>query len=358
MSGQTTEFDKTKARAFLGNMMSIMNGGALSLMCSIGHRTQLFDTMAGMAPATSQEIADAANLAERPVREWLGAMTAGAIIEHDETAGTYHLPPEHSGLLTRPAGTLNLANNLQFIAQLGKAEDEVVESFTHGRGVPYSSFATFQPLMADISTQRFDTGLLQHTIPLVDMTEALRGGIDMADIGSGSGHAINLLAKEFPNSRFTGFDLSEEGVAKGRAESEAMGNTNTTFVARDVSQLDSPANFDFITSFDAIHDQGHPDLVLRGIHDALRPGGRYLCVEPQASTHLHENMDKAHAPFLYSVSTMHCMQVSLAQGGEGVGAAWGEQEIRGRLAKAGFEHTELHANPVDRTNDYYLSTKG
>jgi ubiquinone/menaquinone biosynthesis C-methylase UbiE len=352
------EFDKQKARAFMGDMMSIMNGGAMALMCSIGHRTGLFDTMAGMESASSADIAAAAGLAERPVREWLGGVTVGGIVEHDPESDTYRLPAEHSGLLTRAAGTLNMSNGLQFIAQLGAVEDEVVASFSTGAGVPYSSFGSFQRLMAEVSTQRFDNGLLQHTIPLIGAQDALRSGIVMADVGCGSGHAVNLLAKEFPDSTFHGFDISVEGIERAQAQAAEMGVANASFDVRDVSDLAETARFDLITTFDAIHDQGHPDAVLKGIYDALKVGGSYLCVEPQAESHVHGNHDRAHAPFLYTVSTMHCMQVSLAADGEGVGAAWGREMIQERLVTAGFTDTSLHSSPVDRTNDYYLSVKG
>jgi SAM-dependent methyltransferase len=357
MADGEVSYDRAKARGFMGDMLSVMNGGAMALMCSVGHRTRLFDVMADVGAANSVDIASAANLAERPVREWLASVTMGGIVEHDPETDTYCLPPEHSGLLTRAAGTLNMANALQFIAQLGAVEDEVVDSFATGAGVPYSSYKSFQRLMADVSTQRFDTGLLQFTIPLIDADDALRAGIDMADIGCGSGHAINLLAAEYPDSRFVGFDISEEGIDRARTQAAEMDLSNASFEVRDVAALDEPARFDLVTTFDAIHDQALPDAVLDGIHAALRPGGSYLCVEPQAESHVHGNHDRSHAPFLYMVSTMHCMQVSLAADGEGVGAAWGREMIQNRLAKAGFVDTELHASPVDRTNDYYLSAR-
>lgn len=354
-----TAYDKDRAKAFLNQMVSVMNGGAMALMCSLGHRTGLFDTMAGMAPATSGEIATAAGLHERPVREWLNALTVGGIVDHDPEAGTYHLPAEHRGLLTRAAGTLNLANALQQIALMGQAEDEVAEAFRTGAGVPYTSYGSFHRLMAETSTARFDTGLLQHVVPLVPaLAEGLPNGIDVADIGCGSGHAVNLLAEAFPQSRFVGFDISEEAIERGRAEARAKGLTNVTFEVVDAAQIGQVDRFDVVTSFDAIHDQARPDPVFAAIFAALRPGGTYLCVEPNAHSAVQDNHELSHAPFLYTVSAMHCMQVSLsAPHGEGVGAAWGREEIQKRLAAAGFVDTERANAPHDRTNDYWLSTK-
>ena len=84
---------KVKSKAFMGQMISIINGGALSLMISIGHKTGLFDIMDGSPPATSDEISISADLDERYVREWLSALSCGGILEHDSTAGTFFLPP-------------------------------------------------------------------------------------------------------------------------------------------------------------------------------------------------------------------------------------------------------------------------
>ncbi len=72
-------FDTIKAENFAGMMLDILNHGAIALMTSIGHRTGLFDAIAQLRPSTSQEIADAAGLNERYIRQWLGAMVTQAM---------------------------------------------------------------------------------------------------------------------------------------------------------------------------------------------------------------------------------------------------------------------------------------
>ncbi len=225
--------------------------------------------------------------------------------------------------------------------------------------MPYTSYQSFHRLMAEVSAQRYDNGLLQFVVPLVPgLSDALNSGIDMADIGCGSGHAVNLLGQAFPHSRFHGFDISAEALERARAEAAELGVQNATFHVVDAASLGETDRFDFITSFDAIHDQPRPDPVFASIFAALKPGGRYLCVEPNAATHVHDNRELTHAPFLYTVSTMHCMQVSLASpGGEGVGAAWGREEIEKRMGAAGFVEIHREVARHDRTNDYWLATK-
>ncbi|MCP4226925.1 MAG: class I SAM-dependent methyltransferase [Actinomycetia bacterium] len=357
-SEKPPQLDSRRRGAFLETMTGIMNGGALALMCSIGHKTGLFDTMSALAPSTSDEIAATAGLQERYVKEWLAAMTAGGVVDYDPEAGTYALPAEHASLLTRASGPLNLTTYCQYISLLGQVEDEVVDAFRRGGGVPYDRYPAFQELMAESSGQRLDQALLPQVVPLLPGgPQWLRSGIDVADVGCGSGRALNKLAAEYPNSRFTGYDIADGALARARAEAQAAGNTNIDFVARDAAQLDESERFDLITSFDAVHDQVRPDDMLAGIFAALRPGGTYLCVEPKASSHLHDNLALPGAPLMYTISTMHCMTVSLAYGGEGLGTAWGEQLAVEKLTTAGFSEIEVTGVKADRANHYLLATR-
>lgn len=350
--------DRERAKAFTSTIIDVLNGGALSLMCSIGHRTGLFDTMAGMEPATTSEIATATGLKERYVREWLSAMASGGIVDYDGDAGTFHLPVEHATLVTRAGGPLNVANEMQFIAHLGRVEDDVVEAFTTGAGVPYDRFPGFAHLMGEQSATRFDAGLLDEMIPNIDgAVDALTAGATLADVGCGTGHALILLAEAFPNSRFTGYDFSPVATEIARRTATDRGLTNVEFVQCDVAELDVDAELDYITTFDAIHDQARPDAVLRRIHDALKPNGSYLCVEPKASSALADNLDEPISAYLYTVSTMHCMSVAIAGGGEGLGTAWGTERTIEYLEGAGFTDIAIKDVHVDRMNTHFVARR-
>lgn len=354
----TATLDQARAEAFGGDVVQIANHAMLSFLISIGHRTGLFDRMAGLKPSTSEEIARAAGLNERYVREWLGAMTAGRIVEHDGAAGTYVLPPEHAASLTRAAGPGNLAALLQYVALMGLVEDQIVECFQNGGGVPYSAFPRFVELMREESAAVYDATLTQATLPMIaGLVDRLRDGIDVADVGCGAGHAINVMAREFPNSRFTGYDFSEEAIERGRAEAKAWGLTNATFELRDAATIDARDAYDLITTFDSVHDQAHPRKVLKAICDALRPGGVYLCVDILAHSDHAANVDHPLGPLLYSISTMHCMTVSLAYGGEGLGTMWGEETARRLLAEAGFASVDTKTVEGDIMNAYYIVRK-
>jgi SAM-dependent methyltransferase len=354
----TQVLDQTQKEAFAERMLGIWNDACLALMISIGHQTGLFDTMADLRPSTSEEIARAANLNERYVREWLGAMVTGRIVDYDPATRTYTLSPEHAASLTRTAGLDNMAFMTQYIAMVGSVEQQVVACFHKGGGVPYSAYPRFQELHAEESGPLFDALLVGVIMPLAPgLVERLERGGEVLDVGCGAGHAINVMAQAFPNSRFAGYDFSEDGIAAGRAEAARLGLSNVRFAVKDAAMLEEPGRYDLITAFNVIHDLAHPLAGLRAIRDALRPDGVFLMQDIAASSNLHENLEHPLGPALYTASTMLCMTTSLAYGGEGLGTMWGEQLARKLLAEAGFAHVAVEQIPSDPANNYYVARK-
>ncbi|HSM56985.1 MAG TPA: class I SAM-dependent methyltransferase [Candidatus Sulfomarinibacteraceae bacterium] len=351
-------FNEQRAEAFAERMMGVLNEGAVALMSSIGHRTGLFDTLAQIPPATSAQIAEAAELDERYVREWLDGMVVSQVVTYDPDSEQYALPPEHAAFLTRSAAPDNMAMFAQYIPLLGTVEDKIVDCFYNGGGVPYSEFPRFVEVMAEDSGQTVVAALLDSILPLAPgLTERLQAGIDVLDVGCGSGRALNLMAGAFPNSRFTGYDFLETNIAAARAEAREKGLSNVSFEVLDVAEMPGREQYELITAFDAIHDQAHPARVLENIHRALKPGGVFLMQDIAGSSHVHHNVDLPLAPLLYTVSTMHCMTVSLAQDGEGLGTMWGKEKALEMLADAGFDDVDVHQLEHDFQNYYYVTGK-
>lgn len=352
------ELDAQKLEAFEARMADTLNAAATALMLSVGHQVGLFDTMTTMAAATAGEIAANAGLSERYVREWLGAVACAGIVEYDSRRDVYELPPEHAAMTTRSAGVKNAAVRAQLVAALGSVEQKIVEMFRTGGGVPYPEYVGFSRIMAELHAPAFDSGLVQSALPLVPgIVDALKRGIDVADVATGSGHAVNVMAQAFPASHFVGYDLSEEGIEHARAEAAAMGLTNASFEVRDVAELGARERFDFVVTFDAIHDQARPAHVVEAIFFALKPGGHWLCADIAASSNLGENLAHPMGAFFYATSCMHCMSVSLAYGGEGLGTMWGVQRARALFTDAGFEDLAVHAIPEDPVNNYYVARR-
>ncbi|SDL82953.1 Methyltransferase domain-containing protein [Franzmannia pantelleriensis] len=350
-------FDASRAADFESRFVTALNEGAMLQLISLAHRSGLLTQLTDGEPVTSNELAAKAKLDERYVREWLGGATVAALVEHDPQAMTYRLPPEHATLLT-DGGEANLAVFSQYLPLMGQVEDDVLECFQHGGGVPYTRYARFHQVMAEDSGQTVLPVLLDAILPLApELPERLVQGIDVLDLGCGRGLALMKLAKHFPKSRFTGYDLSAEAIGWATEQAARRGLTNLRFEERDLSDFDrsAPAQcYDLVTTFDAIHDQAHPLNLLKGIRRTLREDGVYLAQDIHASSHHHGDRDHPLGTLLYTLSIMHCMSVSLAQGGEGLGTMWGREKAREYFGKASFGGIEVYQLPHDIQNDYWV----
>jgi 2-polyprenyl-3-methyl-5-hydroxy-6-metoxy-1,4-benzoquinol methylase len=350
--------DEAKAEAFAERFVAGLNESSLMMMFSIGHRTGLFDTLDGMDWSTSRQIADAAELDERYVREWLGAMVTGKVVEYRPDDHTYKLPPEHARWLTRKATPENLAVTAQWISVLGCVESQIVDKFKTGGGVSYDCYHRFHETMAEESAQTVVAALHEHILPLSQgLEELLERGAKVLDVGCGSGRAVCALARAYPASTFVGYDLADEAIAAANALAREHSLANATFKAKDITHLDEPDTYDLVTAFDIVHDQKDPVSVLANIHVVLKPGGTFLMQDIAGSSHLEKNIDHPIGAFGYTVSTMHCMTVSLAQSGAGLGTMWGEELAEQMLQDAGFTGLTKHKLDHDFINVYYVMSK-
>ncbi|WP_156725332.1 class I SAM-dependent methyltransferase [Streptomyces apocyni] len=350
--------DETKVEKFAGKLLEMYAASTVTLLIDIAYRNGLFEALAA-GPGTSEEIANRAGLQERYVRECLGALVTSGLVEYEPGLRRYELPAEHAVCLTGD-GSLNMAPFAQVTTLTAKHVDGVSRAFKEGGGVPYEDFRPeFTEAMDSMSRGFFDGQLLNGVLPLVtglrDRLEA--GGVRVADIGCGTGHAINLMARAYPKSTFIGYDFSTEAIERARAEATEFGVPNAGFEVRDIAELSARPPFDVIFAFDAIHDQKAPQTVLDHACAALVPGGLFVMMDIKASSHLEKNIGNPFAPWLYSVSTLHCMTVSLALGGAGLGTVWGEELAERMLTAAGFKNVEVYDVPDDPMDSLYVAHK-
>ncbi|MGH3237138.1 MAG: class I SAM-dependent methyltransferase [Streptosporangiaceae bacterium] len=332
-------------QAFAGRLLGIYTGSVLAKLIRIGYATGLLEATA-KAPETSDRLAASLGLSERYVREWLGAMATGGILRYGPAARTYLLPPEHAALLTG-AGARNLAPMATIIEHFGTHLPAVEDCFRDGGGVPYEAFRPqFTEAMDDLWRRIYDEQLVDGFLAAApDVVTLMGAGGRVADIGCGTGHAINLMAAAFPASSFTGYDVAADAIARARGESLEMGNDNAAFEVLDVTRLPADPPFDLIFAFDAVHDQVDPATVLNRVHEALTPGGSFYMVDFKFSSDVAGNLENPFAPMYYGISLMHCMTVSLAEGGAGLGTVWGIEQAREMLSAAGFGQIEVLDSP-------------
>lgn len=349
--------DDARVEAFAERLLGLYGGGMVTLIVDLAHRTGLLEA-AAQGPATSARLADRAGLTERYARECLGCLATAGIVDYDPAARTYRLPAEHAVVLTGP-GSLNLAPLSQVTTLLAHHVDGVAQVARTGGGVPYEAFRpAFTEVMDGLSRGLLDGQLIAGILPSTGaLTARLAEGVRVADVGCGTGHSTNLLARAYPRSRFVGYDLAADAIERARAEADAYGLDNATFEVLDVATLPAEPSVDAVFAFDAIHDQVDPAAVLARILTALTPAGTFVMVDVKAHSNLEDNLDNPFAPWLYAVSTLHCMTVSLAHDGAGLGTVWGEELALAMLADAGFVDVEVHDVPDDPLDVVYVAHK-
>ncbi|MFJ9313847.1 class I SAM-dependent methyltransferase [Pimelobacter simplex] len=353
-----TAIDRDAAKAFQKRIVRVREDAALGLLLGIGDELGLLDVLARTGPADPATLAAAAGVDERYLREWLDGIVAGDVATYDAATGHYALPAERAACLTPSGGPVNLARSLKMLTMLAGVEPELRERFRDGGGLGYDSFPRFHELMAEDAAAVHDAGLLDVVVPAVPgLHDLLTRGATLADVGCGAGHAVNLLARAYPASRFVGFDLGTEPIEAARAEAAAWGLTNARFEVRDVAALGEESAYDVVTAFDAIHDQAFPDRVLAGIATALRPGGTLLMVDVKAQSGVENNLGMPWLTYLYTLSLMHCMTVSLADGGAGLGTVWGRQVAVRMLEEAGLADIDVLEIRSDPFNYFYVAHK-
>ncbi len=342
--------DKAKREQFVGQMMGYVTGAALSGMIYIGDRVGLFKALAGAGAVTVAELTTKAGLQERYVREWLSAMAAAGIVEYDATMERFTFPEEHAAVLADENSPSFLAGFFQNMPAMIDVAPRVADAFVKGGGVPFSEYSPDLIAGIDRSNRtQYQFHLVKRWLAAMpQVVTCLQNGGRVADVGCGSGYPSILMAQAFPQSRFYGFDVSDVSLERARADAQSKGVADRVeFQRASATALPNNPKFDVITSFDAIHDMVDPHGVLRSIRGALADDGTYFMVEPKAGDTLAENMGPMGA-MMYSISTLHCMTVSLAHGGEGIGTAIGPTKIKSWRSKPGSRECDVCRSSIWR----------
>lgn len=330
--------DEAEVGKFVERVVADATASVTIITAALGDRLGLFTALAELGPTTPAELADRAGIAERYAREWLSAMAAAGYIRYDEPIGRFVLPPAHVPVLAIDDTPVSLGGPLAWTLGVAPALDELTEAFRTGRGVPPEAYGPdLWSGLERLSAPLFVNSLVPEWLAQVPAVQAaLRDGADAADVGCGSGRALIELATAFPQSRFVGFDSDQDQIERARHNAEAAGvGDRIRFEHLDAAH-GLPDRYDVIFTFDMVHDTADPQRVLSALHTALRPGGTYLCLEPNAADGLTANLTPIGA-LMYGVSLLYCMSVSLAAGGAGLGTlGLPERRLAELCADAGF----------------------
>ena len=327
--------DQAKVQKFVETLVNDIGTAMRGGLCYIGDKLRLFKAMANTGPVTVDELARHTGLNARYLREWLGAMVTANYVEYFPETGKYFLPPEHAAPLADESFPFFVGGALEMIVPTVSVAPKVAEAFRNGGGVDMHDYS---PDMFE-SIERFTAPwyrnqLVQNWLPkMPQVAQALDPGGTALDVGCGSGRAAITLSKAFPKARVFGYDYHGLSIERAIANADAEG-ANVHFEV--VNCVHLPAEqFDFVTTFDVVHDAVDPVGLMKSIRGSLKRDGTYLMLEMNCSPKLEENKNLV-GRLLYSVSTLYCMTTSLAHGGAGIGAAMGEPKARELASQAGF----------------------
>jgi SAM-dependent methyltransferase len=336
---------------FLEQVITDGAAAMAGLCTSLGDRLGIYAAMAGAGPLTPAQLAGRTGLDERYLREWLAAQVAGEYVTHHADGDAYELSDEHAAVLADPGAPTYAAGLFTMLQALYASENDLMEAFRTGAGVGWGDHG---PALFEGTAKFFRPGYEASLVPewlasVEGMTDKLRDGAKVADVGCGYGYSTMVMARAFPRSAFHGFDFHRPSVeaARGLAAQEGLSDRVEFDVA---TAQDFPGDgFDLVTFFDCLHDMSDPGGALARTEQALAEGGTCLLVEPNASADVEENANPI-GRGLTAASVAICLPSALAQPGpEALGNHAGEEAMRHIARDAGLHHWTLAAeSPVNR----------
>lgn len=332
-------------------------GGAFAVgLGYIGDRLGLFKSLAASGPCSSARLASAAGLNERYVREWLKAMVSAGYVERggDGGDGLYFMTPDQQEVLAQEESPVFAAGAFQFaVPSLGLTE-RLIECFRRGGGIPYADLGDEIPEAIDRMHRAWFEHHLTTTWLPSEIRLRLENGIRVLDAGCGLGRASMALASKYPSSKVVGVDPHPASIAFAQAWAAEAGLANVEFRALPLEALPASERFDLVLAIDCIHDMRDPAAALEGIRERLTDSGIFFWSEPTGSDDPIENRNPA-GKMRAALSPYHCLTVSLAEDGAGLGTLIGEAGARRLAEQAGFKHFEKL--PVDsEMQQFFLAT--
>lgn len=324
-------------------------GGAfISGLAYIGDRLGIFAAIAQHGPVDSAALATATALNERYVREWLKALAAFGYIEYDDATETYSMSEEQCAVLVDESSAVFGAGTFHFTVPSLLHTEELMVAFRKGGGIAYDELHPEIPSSIDrMHRAWFDHLLTDEWLPAIPgVTTSLDDGIRVLDVGCGLGRSTIAIARAYPRSTVLGVDPHAPSVEFGRTLADEGGINNAEFMAQPLQHMDADLRFGLVIAIDCIHDMADPVGVLRTIRERLTDDGLLVWSEPAGSVNPLENRDTL-SRMRAALSPFHCLTVSLAAGGPGLGTLIGTEAAQELASEAGFERFETLPVPCE-----------
>ncbi|MEM7095740.1 MAG: class I SAM-dependent methyltransferase [Actinomycetota bacterium] len=351
----TRDIDIDAVKKFGFKVWTYKMGEQVSLMVHIGDRLGLYKTMAGAGPLSSDELAVAAELHERFVREWLlGQAAAGLIDRLDD--GRFELTAVQAAVLADEDDSLSFAAGAFRGGVEPRVIDRILESFRTGIGLTYEEQGPNAAAgLARMTGPWSRLALTSRVLPALDgVVDKLTAGATVCDIGCGGGVMLNTLAQAFPNSRCVGVDPSGAALDLARRRSDDLGLDNIEFVQAFGADIEAGSDYDLVITFDCMHDMAFPDRTASAIRQAIAPDGTWLLKDIRSSGDFEQDKRNPLLAMFYGFSVASCLQSAMSEpGGMGLGTLGLHADAARELTQqAGFGRFEVH-DLEDAANLYY-----
>ena len=330
--------DEAKLHQFVGQMLGDLGGAFSVASVRIGDQLGLYKTLHAKGPMTSGELAAAAGLNERYVREWASHQAASNYLSYDPAGQKFAMSDEQAMVFAIDDSPVNMLGAFDCVLAVINNQDKVQPAFKTGEGVGWGDQST----CLFCATARFfrpgyHNNLVASWLPALDgVVDKLQRGAAVADIGCGHGWSTVLMAQAFPNSTFVGYDFHPSSIEHAQAHAAEHGVSGNTRFEVGTAKEFAGKDLDLVTVFDCLHDMGDPAGAAAHIRQSLKPDGTWMIVEPMAGDRLEDNLNPVGRLF-YGASTMICVPTSLAQEvGTALGAQAGEKRLREVITAGGF----------------------
>ena len=345
---ELTGEDEAKVEEFSGNLFMACLAAMELANVELGVRLGLYETLAGAGPVTAGDLAAGAGIAERYAQEWLEQQTVAGVLEVDDVAKParerrFTLPNAHAHVLIDDDSEACMKPCASVIPWISKAIDIMVEEFRNGTGAAFGLFDVHD-IQAAFTRPVFINQLTQTWLPaLSDVQAKLTSGerVHIAEVGCGEGLAAITIAGAYPNAEIDGFDLDGASIAVARKHAAAAGvGDRARFEVRDAADPTIVGDYDLVMAIEMLHDMPDPVGILRTMKQLAGEHGTVLVVDERAEeafTVPASEMER----FFYTFSTLHCLAVSMQNGGVGTGTVIRPDTLRRYAADAGFSAVEV-----------------
>jgi len=349
----TIDADKLKRYSF--SVWSYKQGEMVSLMIHLGDRLGLYRAMAHGQLVTAAELADSTGLQERWLFEWLRGQAAARLLNY-EAPDRFALSPEGAAVLADEEDSLSFAAGAFSGSTPPDTVDKLVNAFKTGIGLSYEELG---PNAAHRTERMLGPWTRKELLPrilpsLPGVVERLTAGGVAADVGCGAGLALVTMAAAFPNTEFHGFDPSQHAIDRAQQKVADLGLENVKLFTAGGESLPREATYDFMITFDCLHDMTQPATVIANIRKAMRDDGCWLIKDIRSHSHFEDNLKNPLLAMMYGFSVSACMSSALSEpGGAGLGTLGFNPEVAEQMVRAGGFGQFVERDYEDPSNLYY-----